>query len=194
MAADLHSIPLIFLIGIPGSGKSTLAARLMLQSSCLLISTDQIRAELFGDEAVQGSWRLIWQEVQRRFAEAASQIQAGQANLAIYDATNARRRYRREALALARSTGFTSISGIWLNPSLEVCLRRNQQRLRQVPEEVLQRMHRQLWSCPPRLREGLDLLLHYGTVSCLSNSSILSEGKQLIKVGVQESTEIAPSS
>jgi predicted kinase len=154
---------LVVMIGIPGSGKSTLIQHWSQSQRCLVISTDQIRAQLFGDEAIQGSWLLIWREVQRQFQGAAEQLRSGIAEFAIYDATNTRRRNRRAVIASARSVGFTQIIGVWLDPPLEVCVQRNQARLRQVPDEVLQRMYRQLWSCPPRLREGLDLLLHYGT-------------------------------
>jgi predicted kinase len=157
---------LILMIGIPGSGKSSLAARLQQTCpGCLLISTDQIRARLFGDEAIQGSWCLIWQEIRQQFNDAIAHIQHDPESFALFDATNARRRNRRELIALARSIGFTQITGIWLDPPLEVCLERNQNRSRQVPEAVIQRMHRQLWSCPPRLREGIDQLFHYDTAT-----------------------------
>lgn len=155
------------MIGTPGSGKSTLIQHWQQdQRSSLIsypiISTDQIRAQIFGDEAIQGAWGLVWREVQRQFQAAVEQVQTGTA-FAIYDATNTRRRNRRAVFALARSVGFTHITGVWLDPPLDLCLQRNQTRSRQVPEVVLRKMHRQLWSCPPRLREGLDLLLHYGT-------------------------------
>lgn len=157
---------LILMIGIPGSGKSSLAALFQqARPGCLLISTDQIRAHLFGDEANQGPWPLIWREIRQQFSHAVAQIQYDSANFALFDATNARRRNRRELIALARSTGFTQITGIWLDPPLEVCLERNQNRSRRVPEAVIQRMHRQLWSCPPRLREGIDQLFHYDTAA-----------------------------
>lgn len=157
-------VQLILLIGIPGSGKTSLAAQLQqTQLGCFVISTDQIRANLFGDEAIQGSWLLVRRQIQRQLGAAVEQIQAGQTPFAVYDATNTRRRYRREAIALARASGFTSIIGVWLDPPLDLCLQRNQLRSRQVPEAIIQRMYRQLWSSPPRLREGMDLLLHYGT-------------------------------
>jgi predicted kinase len=50
------------LIGPPGSGKTTLAGQLapLLQGESgqpgLVLSTDVIRAELFGDAGVQGPW------------------------------------------------------------------------------------------------------------------------------------------
>lgn len=154
------------LIGLPGSGKSTLALRLQQeQPGCRLISTDQIRAERFGEAAIQGNWSEIWREIQQQFQQAAGAIQVGQASLAIYDATNTRRRYRRQIIALARATGFTQVWAVWLNLPLEACLHRNQQRSRQVPEPVIQRMARQLWSSPPRLREGIDRLLCYGSTA-----------------------------
>lgn len=161
---QLPMTQLIMTIGVPGSGKSTLVQRWeQEQPSLILISTDQIRAKLFGDAAIQGSWQLIQTEIRQQFRVAVNQIRAGRSDLAVYDATNARRRNRRDLLALARNTGFTHITAVWLNPPLSLCLQRNRARSRQVPEFVIQRMHRQLWSSPPRLREGLNRLLHYGT-------------------------------
>lgn len=161
-AASVAIIPLILLIGLPGSGKSSLARQLQqTQPGCRIISTDQIRADLFGDESIQGSWPVIWRQVQQQVQQAVAQIQTGEATLAIYDATNTRRRNRRQVIALARAAGFTQIWAVWLNLPLELCLSRNQQRSRQVPEPVIQRMARQLWSGPPCLREGIDRLLYY---------------------------------
>lgn len=149
---------LILLIGLPGSGKSTLAAS--LQQACpgrTLISTDAIRAQLFGDEAIQGEWRLIEHMLQRQLQQAAAL--AGRSPTAIYDATNVRRRQRRAAIAMVRASGFQHITGIWLDTPLSVCLQRNCQRDRQVPEAVIQRMHRQLQGAPPNSRDGLDALI-----------------------------------
>ena len=151
---------LVLLIGIPGSGKTSLATQLALNANGCVVSTDRIRAGLFGDESTQGPWGLVWREVQNQFATAVLHIHLGQAAFAIYDATNARRRSRREAVLLARRSGFDYITAVWLNLLLQVCLERNQQRLRQVPEPVIQRMHRQVWCCPPRLDEGFDRVLH----------------------------------
>ncbi|MBF2050062.1 MAG: AAA family ATPase [Elainella sp. C42_A2020_010] len=187
-------VNLLLLIGIPGSGKSSLAAQLQQISACRIISTDSIRAQLFGNAAIQGPWLLIWREVNQQFREAVVQIQTGQIDFAIYDATNTRRRVRRDLIALARSVGFSRIVAVWLDPPLELCCWRNHQRGRQVPEAVIQRMYRQLWSSPPRLREGIDLLLHYGTTA--PNSELLLQFVQPQAAAtskLRESTEIAPS-
>lgn len=145
---------LLLLIGLPGSGKSTLAKHLLAQSPQMqLISTDAIRGRLFGDEAIQGAWLLIWREVQQQFRQAVVTN-----STAIYDATNAQRRQRREVIAIAREIGFTHITAIWVDTPLWLCLARNKKRERQVPEEVILRMSRQLRDAPPSLVEGLDNL------------------------------------
>lgn len=152
---------LILLIGLPGSGKSSLASLLLAENpSCQLISTDSIRAELFGDESVQGPWLLVWGQIEQQFRQAVEHSSA-----AIYDATNAVRQQRKEAIALARVTGFTNITGIWLDTPLQVCLERNRQRHRIVPDEVILQMHFSLICAPPTQQDGLDCLIRYSSVS-----------------------------
>ena len=153
---------LIFLIGLPGSGKSTLAKQLVAKSpGSLIISTDAIRAQLFGHETIQGPWPLVWNQMQREFSQAVAQIQLGKVPQAIYDATNAVRRHRREAIALARNTGFTKIVGVWLDPPLLMCLSRNRRRDRPVPETVILQMYRRLQGAPPALEDGFERLIRY---------------------------------
>ena len=150
MLFNSHS--LVLLIGLPGSGKSTFARSL----NSRIISTDAIRAQLFGKEAIQGDWLKIWLEVRSQFQQAVNAIASGEIEFAIYDATNAVRKQRKSAIALARNSGFTYITGVWINPSIEVCLERNRMRSRQVPEAVIDRMARRLYGAPPTLEEGLD--------------------------------------
>jgi len=149
-------VRLILLIGLPGSGKSTFARSLHSR----IISTDTIRAQLFGEEAIQGSWLKIWLEVRSQFQRAVNAIASGEIEFAIYDATNAVRKQRRAAIALARKSGFTHITGVWINPSIEVCLERNRLRSRSVPDDVIERMARRLYGAAPALDEGFDELVH----------------------------------
>ncbi|OWY68423.1 AAA family ATPase [cyanobacterium TDX16] len=173
--ANLLSTPrsLILLVGLPGSGKSTLARQFIVANPKLkLISTDKIRKSLFGDEIIQGEWLLVWREVQRQFQRAAIQISRGEVSTAIYDATNAQRRHRREVIVYARAAGFKQIVGLWVDTPVWLCLARNRRRDRQVPEEVILRMHRQLRDAPPSLSEGLDCLLRSSQSSVCTSTTL----------------------
>jgi predicted kinase len=147
---------LILLIGLPGSGKSSLVQYLVAQcQQRQVISTDVIRARLFGDESVQGAWMLVLEQIQQQLQAAVSARVAE----VIYDATNADRQHRRQAIALGRNCGCDRISGLWLDFPIEQCLDGNRQRSRQVPEEIIWQMCRQLALFPPSLADGLDCLV-----------------------------------
>lgn len=146
---------LILMIGIPGCGKSTFTQNLLVKHpKILLISTDKIRYQLFGDEAIQGSWLQIWQEIKTLFQYAVTHKLT-----AIYDATNAQRHQRKDAIALAREIGFNQIIGIWVNTPLSVCLERNQTRDRQVREDIIMGMYQNLTDAPPSKADGLDRVI-----------------------------------
>jgi predicted kinase len=169
---------LIVLIGLPGSGKSTLAAQWLAQCPRRqVISTDAIRAQLFGSEDVQGSWLLVWRQVQQQFRQALDQP-AG----AIYDATNAVRCYRKEAIASSRAIGFTQITGLWLDMPLHLCLERNRTRSRQVPEQVILQMHSSLHNAPPSLQEGFDRLIRYSRLKYGNCDRAFEEEPNLINL------------
>ncbi len=160
---------LIFLLGIPGSGKSAWANHLsqtLGNRQVSIISPDNLRRKLFGATEIQGSWSRIWQQVLRE-----TRLALNLGKLVIYDATNTRCRYRRQTLACFRALGFGQITGVWLDLPLEVCLRRNQQRDRRVPETVIRNMHQDLQLTPPSLADGLDCLQRY----------ILIEGKGMVQ-------------
>ncbi|MBW4651056.1 MAG: AAA family ATPase [Kastovskya adunca ATA6-11-RM4] len=149
---------LTLLIGVPGSGKSSLAQRLMEERpGCHLVSTDTIRAQLFGDESIQGAWEIVREHLQQQFRQVVKQATNG----VIYDATNATQAHRQEAIALARAAGFSKITGIWLDTPLNTCLERNKERSRTVPETIIRQMHASLQTTPPSLQDGLDHLVHY---------------------------------
>ncbi len=160
MGNDAVVIRLFFLIGLPGSGKSTWA-NVLLNERCDrgLISTDKIRLDLYGDEATQGNWLQVWQEVEQQFGAAARQIHQGERSIAIYDATNVVRKQRREAIALAQRSGFTHLTGVWLDTPLWLCLQHNQQRDRQVLPDVIHHMSRHLRNAPPSRLEGFHRLI-----------------------------------
>ena len=129
------------LIGQPASGKTTLAKALAPllagpgEPSALVLSTDAIREEVFGDAAVQGPWVDIQQRLHQRIAEA---VAAGVP--VIVDATHARRAWRlaiTQALPLPAPVEWI---GWWLYTDLPTSLDWNARRQRPVPVPVIQEM------------------------------------------------------
>jgi predicted kinase len=129
------------LIGQPASGKTTLARALAPlltrpgEPTALLLSTDAIRAEVFGDPAVQGPWVDIQQRLHQRLQEA---VAAGIP--VIVDATHARRAWRlaiTQALPLPAPVEWI---GWWLYTDLPTSLAWNASRQRPVPVPVIQEM------------------------------------------------------
>jgi predicted kinase len=129
------------LIGQPASGKTTLAnalAPLLMapgEPPALVLSTDVIRAEVFGDAAVQGPWVDIQQRLHQRIAAA---VAAGVP--VIVDATHARRAWRlaiTQALPLPAPVEWI---GWWLYTDLPTSMEWNVRRQRHVPVPVIQEM------------------------------------------------------
>jgi predicted kinase len=129
------------LIGQPASGKTTLAKALAPlltapgEPPALVLSTDAIRAEVFGDAAVQGPWVDIQQRLHQRIQEA---VAAGIP--VIVDATHARRAWR---LAITQALPLPSPVewiGWWLYTDLPTSLAWNAKRERPVPVAVIQEM------------------------------------------------------
>ncbi len=129
------------LIGQPASGKTTLAHALapLITSStgkpALVLSTDLIRAEVFGDPAVQGPWPDIQQLLHQRIQEAVAA-----AIPVIVDATHARRAWR---LAIIQSLSLPAPVewiGWWLYTDLPTSITWNKSRVRPVPVPVIQEL------------------------------------------------------
>jgi predicted kinase len=144
------------LIGPPGCGKSTFATQLIqLEPTAKIVSTDQIRRELFGDESIQGDWSSVEENV---LAQIRAAIQAGRP--IIYDATNAKKEWR---MSLLRQLADVSVAGRspnvqwigWhLQTPLETCKAWNQKRQRQVPVLVIEELFQALHAQPPLAGEG----------------------------------------
>jgi predicted kinase len=168
-------VPLIchILIGSPGCGKSTFVTQLnQLYSTAKIVSTDQIRKELFGDESIQGNWTLVEEQVIAQIQEA---IQAERT--VIYDATNAKKEWRLALLkqltdfSLRECSPMVQWKGWYLQTPLEVCKLWNKQRNRQVPELVIEELFRALQDNPPHTSEG------FVAVNCLDLSSQEFDGQ-----------------
>lgn len=134
------------MIGLPGSGKSTFAFD---HPECVVVSTDAIRAELFGDESKQKNGKLVFDIAYTRLAQA---VEAGQD--AIFDATNLRRKYRKKIFQMFPKAYHVAV---FVNTPIEICKERNAKRDRVVPEMVIDRMASNL--NVPTIAEGFKKII-----------------------------------
>jgi predicted kinase len=131
--------------GAPGAGKTTYAKKLATLENAVVISGDDIRAELYGSAEIQSNWFEIWDRIDELVSEMCGMP-------VILDGTFYRKSYREEAVTLLSSYGYTDIEVVVINPTLETCLKRNRERSRNVPEYVIKEMHNEL----QRSLKGLD--------------------------------------
>lgn len=139
---------LIVLCGLPGSGKSTYANYLTESGHFERVSTDEIRKRFYGNENIQGDGKEI-------FNTAFFHLQTFGLikKNCVLDATNITSRARRRVVQECRKF-YDLIICKYIDTPLDVCLQRNSQRERIVPEEVILRMHHN-FTMPSR-EEGFD--------------------------------------
>lgn len=155
---------LIMMIGLPGSGKSTYGEEIEIDCAVekhkpIIHSSDALRAELYGNASIQGDNNALFQELHKRIKE---DLRNGKD--VIYDATNIKKKLRRQFLTEMKSVSCCPIAICMMTP-FEVCCSNNLQRDRQVPYEAIKRMYMN-WQ-PPEYREGFDDILY--VFSCHSS-------------------------
>lgn len=126
---------LILLVGIPASGKSTLAARL-IGKGYVCLSADDIRHELWGEVTEQGDKERVFEIFFARMERAMSEGRD-----IVIDNTNINPMHRKQILERATRLSYQDVQLWILDVPLDVCLERNRARERQVPEEILTKMH-----------------------------------------------------
>lgn len=139
---------LFMMIGIPASGKTSLAEQIAKSEDAEIVSSDNIRKELYGDENIQGDNNKVFRILQDRVVKG---LKANK-NM-IYDATNISYKTRMAFLQRLNKLEVEKIAIMVATP-YEQCLIRNSQRERQVPEEVIKRMYFNFYV--PQYFEGWD--------------------------------------
>lgn len=137
----------IMLVGIPGSGKSTHAKNLIHTTNGVHLSSDSIRAELYGDESTQGNPSEVFEIMHKRTLEALAN-----GNNVIYDATNITRKDRASIMSKIPKYVETECHIVWA--PIETCIERDSKRQRTVGKEVIDRMLKRFQA--PYYDEGFD--------------------------------------
>jgi uncharacterized domain HDIG len=139
------------LVGLPASGKSEYAKNQNEFFGDIVISSDAMRLELYGDETNQDNNKELFELLHRRIKD---ELLKG--NSVVYDATNINYKRRMAFLQELNNVECKKICIIFATPYDE-CLRRNKARKRVVPEEVIKRMMCEFWV--PQYYEGWDKII-----------------------------------
>ena len=123
------------MVGLVGSGKSYYAKKLVTEYNAEIFSSDSLREEMFGDVDNQTNNDILFKELHKRIREC---LASGKN--AIMDATNINYKRRMEFLKSLNKIPCEKIAILMATP-YEVCLERNAQRERRVPEHVIKRMY-----------------------------------------------------
>lgn len=138
---------LFMMIGLPGSGKSSKAKEIAELYNAKIHSSDEIRAE-FGNVQSQDANQKVFHEMHKRIK---SDLLNG--NSVIYDATNINYKRRMSFLNEIRKYSCEKIAVLMALP-YRACITNNYSRERQVPIDVITRMHKNLHI--PYWYEGWD--------------------------------------
>ena len=125
----------IMMVGLVASGKSHMATKLATNHNATIFSSDALREELFDDINDQEHNQELFVELHKRIKDC---LRSGKS--AIYDATNLNYKKRMSFLAELKNIPCEKTCVLMATP-YEECLRRNDERDRQVPEYVIKRMY-----------------------------------------------------
>lgn len=130
----MNRLKLILLVGIPGAGKTTYAKNyIKSNSNTIHLSSDSIRAELYGNESIQGNPADVFSLMQKRAIEALND-----GHDVIYDATNITRKDRASIISICPKFVKIECHIIWT--PIEECIKRDAARDRTVGKEVIDKM------------------------------------------------------
>ena len=148
MKGTLH-----MMAGVPASGKSTIAEHICKEEGAIWLSSNKIREELYGDEAVQGDGRKVFSILFDRTKDALNE-----GKTVVYDATCLYEEVRKDLLSSLSGT-YNKAYCHFCDVDLETALERNSKRDREVPEGVIRRMFRNMQR--PSDSEGFDMVYIY---------------------------------
>ena len=159
------------MVGLPGSGKSTVATKIAAnEPNTMILSSDQICAELFGSEEEQSNSSKVFSTLITRMREA---LEEGQ-NV-IVDATNINFKSRRGILAAVPNTVCPQKRAILLTPSFETCKKQDSKRKRVVGEDIIWKYMKRFQL--PTEAEGFDEIVWSGADAETSLVSITNRMK-----------------
>ena len=150
----MHEPTLYVTVAAPAAGKSTYIENVLSKiRHTAIVSTDEIREELFGNDSLQNSGNIIFKtayERTERFLKFRLNV--------IFDSTAAKPVYRQNLIKIGKDNG-AKIICVYFNIPLEIHFERNRGRIRFVPHDVIETMYNNIKKNPPALSEGFDEIM-----------------------------------
>lgn len=145
------------MIGIPGSGKSTIAEEIALKEPAIIVSSDVVRGDLYGDESVQGDpakvFRIVHENVKHYLRKGCN---------VIMDATNINSKKRAAFLReINKVCPDCEKVAVVVVADKDTCVSRDLLRERTVGYEVIERMIANFQ--PPHYYEGWNTIHYHNT-------------------------------
>lgn len=135
------------MIGLPGSGKSTLARKMADSIGAVIVSTDSIRGELFGNEEDQSNPEKVFGIALHRIKQ---NIEDGKS--VIFDATNLSAKGR---MRILNTLPKNIVKRAYIVATdFETCVHQNSLRERKVPFEIIKKFRERFEF--PTYAEGFD--------------------------------------
>ena len=139
---------LVICCGIPGAGKTYYAKKYVeVNPNTIHMSSDSIRAELYGDESIQGDPNEVFSLMQKRAVDAMNNWQS-----VVYDSTAMTRKDRAGIIAACPKFAKIECHIIWA--PIETCIERDAARERTVGKDVIDKMLKRFQA--PYYEEGID--------------------------------------
>ena len=142
---------LFLLVGLPASGKSTFCESFKNSKNTVILSSDLIRKELFGNEECQKNNQLVFKTLHKRVEEA---LKNGKD--VVYDATSLTKKLRANIVSTFRDDA-SKIICVYFDVSLKECIKRNKKRDKKVPIKIMKNMAKRLEE--PEMDEGFDYIV-----------------------------------
>lgn len=130
---------IIIMVGLPASGKTTYIKNNL--SDYTVVSADDVREDLYGDAAIQGNIKDVFDKFYERLGEALNTSE----NIVV-DNTSVKAKYRRnledfiKIRCKANGTKY-DVRYIFMETPVSMCLKRNRARDRKVPEHIIMAMN-----------------------------------------------------
>lgn len=161
----------IMLVGLPASGKSTFSKLFPTEQ---VFSSDEIRADLYGDASCQNDpvrvFNVLYQRMRTYIDSAIANSTDDSTITVVFDATNLKRNNRKRFIETVKEIAYNNnlvlnCNCIIFDTPVEVCIIRNSQRDRVVPDGVIYKMNKTFQR--PTKDEGFSEIFYYKVLTNL---------------------------